>query len=34
MVLIFIADKNKYLNLSAVLKFAKIQTEPIRAETK
>ena len=30
----FIGRKNRYLNLSAVLKFAKIQNEPKQAETK
>ena len=34
MVLIFIAVKNRYLKLSAGLKFAKTQDEPKRAETK
>ena len=34
MVWIFIVLKNRYLNLSAVLKFAKTQNEPKRAETK
>ena len=29
-----IAVKNRYLNLSAVLKFATTQNEPKRAETK
>ena len=30
----FIAVKNRYLNLLAVLKFVKTQTEPKPAETK
>ena len=30
----FIAVKNRYLNLSAVLKFTKTQNEPKPAETK
>ena len=30
---IFIAAKNRYLNISAVLKFATTQNEPKRAET-
>ena len=34
MVWIFIAVKNRYLNLSAVLKFAKTQNKPKQAETK
>ena len=34
MVWIFIALKNRYLNLSAVLKFATTQNEPKRAKTK
>ena len=32
MILIFIAVKNRYLSLSAVLKIAKTQNEPKRAE--
>ena len=34
MIWIFIAVKNRYLNLLGVLKFAKTQNEPKRAETK
>ena len=34
MVSVFIAAKNRYLNLSAVLKFAAIQNKPKQAETK
>ena len=34
MVQIFIAVKNRYLNLLAVLKFATTQNEPKQAETK
>ena len=34
MVRIFIAVKNRYLNLSALLKFAMTQNKPKRAETK
>ena len=34
MVWIFIAVKSRYLNLSAVLKFAKTQIDPKLAETK
>ena len=34
MVKSFIAVKNRYLDLSAVLKFATTQNEPKRAETK
>ena len=34
MALIFIAMKNRYLNLSTVVKFATTQNEPIRAEIK
>ena len=34
MVWIFIVVKNRYLNLSAVLKFEKTDNEPKRAETK
>ena len=34
MVSVFIAAKNRYLNLSAVLKFAIIQNKPKQAETK
>ena len=31
---VFIAVKNRYLNLSAVIKFAKTQNEPKQAKTK
>ena len=34
MVWVFIAMKNRYLNLSAVLKFTMTQNEPRQAETK
>ena len=34
MVWVFIAMKNRYLNLSAVLKFAATQNKPKRTETK
>ena len=34
MISIFIAVKNRYLNLSAVLKFEKTQNEPKQAKTK
>ena len=34
MIWIFITVKNRYLNLSDVLKFAKTQNEPNTAETK
>ena len=34
MVRIFVAMKNRYLNLPAVLKFTMTQNEPKRAETK
>ena len=34
MVSIFIVVKNRHLNLSAVLKFEKIDNEPKRAKTK
>ena len=34
MVSVFIAAKNRYLNLSAVLKFATTQNKPKRAEVK